>query len=556
MKTLRLSSIYIIFLFCSTLSIIAQYNKSIYSGNFKVETEKYEVVDIAFHVKKMPADNPFTISFGAIFENTDKQNSKITGFYNGNSEWIIRFSSNKIGIHHFETFSTLTGLSGLKGIISVKGNSEINQHGAVILNPENPQRFSYEDNTSYFALAFELDWLFALDFKNKNDIPRTMQIIKDIKDNGFNQVVMNVFAYDVQWPTEQNVPLEYEYSKPAIFPFKGTNEEPEFSELNTDFFKHFDRVIQHLHEQGLIAHIMIYVWNKKVSWPEMYSKEDNQYFDYVISRYQAYSNIIWDISKEALDYGRCDIPYINERISRIRKNDVFKRLITVHDYEYCSREPDKVDFISVQNWRSDIYSQMMDVCTKYRYKPILNIEHGGYETGPYKSFPGNYSNPETCLIRNYECIFAGVYSTYYWQNTAWNIVVFDPFRKDQVFAPPRFDYYKNISILFNRYDFNTLFSKKPKLTTNSREGFENLSSSGYSLTNGKDLFLFFIPDESDHINTILPKPENGRIDVTWFNPYTGEFIDKGSIPWSGWQEFNPPWENIACVLIIKTRNNM
>jgi hypothetical protein len=92
------------------------------------------------------------------------------------------------------------------------------------------------------------------------------------------------------------------------------------------------------------------------------------------------------------------------------------------------------------------------------------------------------------------------------------------------------------------------------LTTNSREGFENLSSSGYSLTNGKDLFLFFIPDESDHINTIIPKPESDRLSVTWFNPFTGEFINKGSIPWSGWQEFKPPWENIPGVLIIEMRS--
>jgi len=42
----------------------------------------------------------------------------------------------------------------------------------------------------------------------------------------------------------------------------------------------------------------------------MHSAEDNRYFDYVIKRYQAFPNIIWDVSKEALDYGRCDIPYI------------------------------------------------------------------------------------------------------------------------------------------------------------------------------------------------------------------------------------------------------
>src|SRR5690606_11877931 len=108
------------------------------------------------------------------------------------------------------------------------------------------------------------------------------------------------------------------------------NDNPDFSKLNIEFFKHFDRVMNHLYEKGIVAHLMIYVWNKEVNWPAMYSKDDNRFFDYVIKRYQGYSNMIWDVSKEALDYGRCDIPYINERIERIRRADAYNRLITVH----------------------------------------------------------------------------------------------------------------------------------------------------------------------------------------------------------------------------------
>ncbi|MDZ7605444.1 MAG: hypothetical protein U5K79_07600 [Cyclobacteriaceae bacterium] len=98
--------------------------------------------------------------------------------------------------------------------------------------------------------------------------------------------------------------------------------------------------------------------------------------------------------------------------------DAYNRLITVHDYEYCSREADRVDFISIQNWRSDLYSLTLEAYLKHSDKPVMNIEHGGYEEGPYLTFEGNYVNAETCLTRNYECVFAGVYSTYYWQNTS------------------------------------------------------------------------------------------------------------------------------------------
>lgn len=57
-------------------------------------------------------------------------------------------------------------------------------------------------------------------------------------------------------------------------------------------------------------------------------------FDYLVKRYQAFPNLIWDISKEALAYGMDDMDYIVERIDRLRKLDGHKRLVTVHDYNF------------------------------------------------------------------------------------------------------------------------------------------------------------------------------------------------------------------------------
>ena len=536
-------------------SLSAQ-SRIVYPSKNKLDLKKWEVRDIAFNLKKAPTGNPFDLVFGAEFRGPGNETLSVPGFFNGNNEWVIRFSSSTPGTWSYHTYSSLPELAGLKGSVRVGESSEPTEHGAVMIDPDAPQHFMYQDSSSYFSIAFELDWLFALDYANKTGIPKTQQIVRDVKNNGFNQIVMNVYAYDVGWPTDPNVPKEYEYRQPDFFPFKGTNENPDFSELNVDFFKHFDRVIQHLDEQEIVAHLMIYVWNKKVNWPDMNSRADNLYFDYVIKRYQAFPNIIWDVSKEALDYGRADIPYISERISRIRELDAYDRLVTVHDYEYCSRQPDKVDFISIQSWRSNLYSLMLQAWDRHQDKPVMNIEHGGYEEGPYDSFHGNYTSPETCLIRNYECVFAGVYPSYYWQNTSWNIVIYDPLDEKHAFPAPRFDYYQHMEKLFSRYNYNNLFPTIPKLTTNDRKGLENLSTSGYPLTNGEDLYLFLIPASSDVINTVLPRPESGQMQVSWFNPFTGEFLEQGLVPWAGWKEFKSPWENIYSVLIVEMQEEV
>ncbi|MFT5405799.1 MAG: hypothetical protein ACI9DF_004654, partial [Verrucomicrobiales bacterium] len=66
---------------------------------------------------------------------------------------------------------------------------------------------------------------------------------------------------------------------------------------------------------------------------------------------------------------------------------------------------------------------MREVSSEFAKKPILNIEHGGYEAGPYVVFTGSYTSPEACLERAYQCVFEGTYPTHYWQGAAWNVII-------------------------------------------------------------------------------------------------------------------------------------
>lgn len=535
----------------SSYAAYAQIKVSAFNRSTSYSAEKWQVHDVRFKGKLDGNTNPFQVVFGAVYKGPEGQVLKVPGFYDGNNEWTARFSSNKEGKWTFETYSSLASLSGHKGEITITPNTREHQKGAVVIDPENPQAFMYEDGTPHFMLAFELDWLFALDYDQGRRIPKTDQILDHVKNNGFNHVVMNVYAYDVGWKVSDEVPDQYFYGKPAFTAWEGTNEMPDFSHLNVKLFQHLDQVFANMQAKGLDAHLMIYVWNKKVNWPDMYSEEDNRYFDYIIDRYQAFTNVIWDVSKEALDYGRCDIPYINERINRIRERDAFKRLVTVHDYEYNSRESHRIDFVSIQSWRSNLYSLMLQGRALHQDKPVVNIEHGGYEKGPYQTFVGNYTDPETCLVRTYECVFAGVYGSYYWQNTSWNIVIHDPFEDHHAFEKPRFDYYKHLAGLFNKYNFNSLKPSYPKLTTNNKGGENNLATNGYALSDGNGLYLMMIPKESERVNAVLPKPVSGKLNAIWFNIFTGEYKQVDQKAWTDWIEFISPWQYQDSILIIE-----
>lgn len=504
---------------------------------------KNEVIDIGFELKKS-IKKPFLVDFGAVFIGPNGQELTVPGFYNGNEQWILRFSAKTMGEWKFTSYSTIKALDNKTGEIKVSEERR-EKHGGITICEANTQKFCYEDGTPYMLQAFELDWLFALDYNNPKATPKSDHFLSLLAENGINQIVTTVYSYDIKeenadWTRDELLKKypEHEFgAKDEIYPFLGTNNDPDFSALNVTFFQRFDRMISLMDRHDIVAHLMIYVWNKKVNWPGAETEADNMYFDYIIKRYQAFPNVIWDISKEALNNKRCTEAYGRERINRIDSLDAYDRLVSVHDYGFCKRNSDIVDFISTQNWNSRIYTEMLKVHKEFE-KPVFNIEHGGYELSPYKVFPGGYENPEYCLRRNYLCYFAGAYATYYWQGAAWNVIIPNPFQQSEDFIKPKFAYYKHLEAFFERVKYEQF------------EPYPQANQTAYCLkTNDDNTYLFFLPKETYQL-PFYHKTGAGKAVGTfqWFNTYTGEYTDE--MEYQG-GAMKAPWSNIADAILIR-----
>lgn len=142
-------------------------------------------------------------------------------------------------------------------------------------------------------------------------------------------------------------------------------------------------------------------------------------------------------------------------------------------------------------------------------KPILNIEHGGYEKGPYVVFNGNYTSPEVCLERAWQCVFAGTYPTHYWQGAAWNVLIPDP-EKLPKSQRPRLEYYKHMNSFVKKYQLAELVVGDKK------------SNAGFCLHNNKNLFLFYVPKECEFIGLRLKSFQGQTMTTRWFDPRTGK----------------------------------
>lgn len=503
-------------------------------------TARWAPIDLEFNAK-VKSGTEFDLDFAATFTGPGDQQLTVPGFFNGNDTFVVRFAPPAEGAWSYITASTERSLAGQTGSLTATAPLP-GKHGPVGISKKDPTKFAYADGSQYFPIAFELDWLFALDAENGNDIPKTRSVIRHVRENGFNQIVMNVFAYDVNWPRDPKLPAKYDYGKPRVFPYGGDNANPDFRTLDLEFFQRFDRVVAHLDEQGIIAHIMIYVWNKQVTWPEAESAADNRYFDYVVKRYQAYPNLIWDISKEATGYGHNDRQYIVDRITRLRALDGHDRLVTVHDYGYCNQYPETVDFISIQNWHSEIWSKMREVVESHPRKPVFNIEHGGYEKGPYHVFTGTYLTPLSNLERAYKIIFAGASITHYWQDTSWNVIIHDIENLPQA-DQPKFQYYRHLADFLEKQKVNDL---EPTI---------GAASAGVCLSNNDDFYLHFLPADHDAL-VVRQRPgyENGQVQFTWFDPLTGEYSDGGSRPVEKWVRVHTPQPYQMRILLVRFTN--
>jgi hypothetical protein len=234
---------------------------------------------------------------------------------------------------------------------------------------------------------------------------------------------VNVYAHDTSWSAERK--HAWDWGPAELFVWEGTNEKPDHSRLNVQFFRLYDGMMEALREKGIVAHIMLKVYNKRVNWPDRGSAAEKRYFKYVVARYQAFSNVVWDYSKES--YNEKDNQLQAHLLEFVRSQDAYRRLTTAHDddlYEWDPAFQHTLDFRTDQQHADFAAAIAMD--RAMRKRPVVNSEFG-YERG-VDQFPTYrvVHDWEEQLRRAYWVYLAGGYGVYYYHNTAWDVFKPEP----------------------------------------------------------------------------------------------------------------------------------
>lgn len=371
---------------------------------------QWDVFEVAF---QGPSEgNPFKdVQLNADFVSGDKVLS-VSGFYDGNGIYKIRFMPGAPGEWRYTTRSNCPALNGNTGaftcIPSEKGHGPVRVH--------RQYHFAYADGKRYFPFGTTCyAWIHQTEALQK-------QTLSTLADSPFNKIRMCVF------------PKHYDYNtnEPTLYPFEGSLEAGfDFGKPNTAFYKHLETRILELKELEIECDLILFHPYDRWGFSAMGEENDDRYLKYLVSRLSAFSNVWWSLANE-YDLMEMVIPGYKEQASKkpgdwdrfaeiVKRTDPYDHLVSVHNcMKMFDHKKPWVTHCSIQ--RIDIYKTAENTNEwRNQYgKPVVidecayegNINHGwgnitgeemtrrfweGVLRGGYVSHGETYMHPKDIL---------------------------------------------------------------------------------------------------------------------------------------------------------------
>ena len=465
-----------------------------------IETKKGIPVDITLEGNFVGSD-PFFSEIQGTFTTCKGNRISVPGFYRGDGKWSVRFSSEYEGEWSYTITSPVITFQGaVSGIVMVKGE----EPGITKLLRTEGTRFVTSSGEPVFLLGNECNFLFSL-LASPGGFEKLQLFIKNTKEGGFNQVQINTYAYDYSYFRGRTG--ENDFGPAFIELWEKT---PEGRRYNPVFFENFDKLIDYLHRNGIYAHVYLRVYNKYVDLPENYSEEDYAYYRLFVARYQAYPNVIWNMSKEG--YFEPDKEYFFTMLNYVRSRDAYHHLCTIHDdlyYSFHERYGTTIDFLTVQQHYDLQYAHKYFV--EKSQKPVICGESGMEcpDTRMYDGF-SCFTPERTCEIA-YEAVMAGAYYQNYYYRMAWDVIDYD-------YKPKCFEYMARMRDFFAQFD---LMKLKP---------VEVCAWCGECMDDGESTMLVYVEppllmkNYVNHLGRTLINVEAGRniLSCEAFGVYSGK----------------------------------
>jgi|WetSurMetagenome_2_1015567.scaffolds.fasta_scaffold00002_75 hypothetical protein len=384
----------------SAYSVIFLLSCMVLSAQQKVEEwDRFEV-----SYKYVSKGNNFNdVKLSATFKCNDSA-FNVSGFYDGDNIFRIRFMPQETGSWSFRTKSNIPELNNKKGsfeCVTASGNN----HGIVRVN--GTYNFIYADGKHYYPFGTT-----AYAWTHMGNELQELTL-KSLKESGFNKVRMCVFPKNYDLVKEE----------PELYPYlvKEIKKDPngndikvwDFDQFNPAFFRHLEKRIDDLKELGIEADLILFHPYDKGRWgfDAMSNDLNLRYIKYLTARLSSFRNVWWSIANE-WDLVKEKTHKDWELLSKTTaESDPYSHLCSIHGstakyFEYWNPE---FTHISIQDEAPVMNFGAAAILRNVYSKPII-YDEVGYE-GNLKQRWGRYS-PEEMTYLVWMGVIAGTYVTH------------------------------------------------------------------------------------------------------------------------------------------------
>ncbi len=263
----------------------------------QLTVEKWGVFELALPGKT--DGNPFTdYTVRGRFEGRH-EDVMVTGFYDGDGIWRIRFMPSYTGEYRYTVFGTFSDRETV-GSFYVREASE-GSHGPVRVAAK--YHFAYADGTSFYPLGTTCyAWTQQPD-------ERIAETLRSLKEARFNKIRFCI------------LPKHYDYNlyEPRTYPFEGAPMDSsvltkenfweyaekidegnrfDFTRPNPEHFRHLEKCVLALREAGVEADLIVMHPYDRWGFSRMNREADDLYWRYVVARFSAFRNVWWSLANE------------------------------------------------------------------------------------------------------------------------------------------------------------------------------------------------------------------------------------------------------------------
>lgn len=351
----------------------------------------------------------------------EKEDVTVSGFYDGNGIWKIRFMPSFSGVYRY-TVSGNFAQAESSGFFTVMEPSAGN-HGPVRIAGKH--HFAYADGTPFYPLGTTCYvWTQQPD-------SRIEETLRSLKEARFNKIRFCI------------LPKHYDYNlgEPRTYPFEGTPMDSsvltkenfweftgkaegnhfDLTRLNPAHFQHLEKCILALQNIGVEADLIVMHPYDRWGFSCMPREADDLYWRYVIARFAAFRNVWWSLANE-YDLLKAKTEEDWEHYADLLvRNDPYGHLRSIHNcIPFYDHTRPWITHCSIQ--RQDLYrgAEYTDEWRERYGKPVVldeiayegNIQHGwgnltgeemvrrfweGAVRGGYPGHGETFLNPEDIL---------------------------------------------------------------------------------------------------------------------------------------------------------------